>query len=537
LPSAPAKASRSTLLWLVLLGAAAALLLDIALHKILYFALQRQDQTWLLYAASRVLSGTQLYGPRLVETNPPLIIWLNIIPAWLAIHLHLQPLVVLDSLVTLLLVLSSAWSIRILRIAGVLRGRTASFVAFVFIFAAPTVILRNFDFSEREHILLLLLLPYLIASFFQLANTITLAERIALGLAAGLAASIKPQYAIIPLGTELFLALWYRQARRLYRPELLTLSLTGLAYIAAVRTITPLYFSQIVPLLRDAYPAYRGNHPILWVMLHEIPYDLIFSVTLLVWITTRRKLRYAVAPIGLLAASFFATIAFGIQRTGWPYQTVPRNALLLAAIFWITAELTASTIARLQPDKHFRLLITITLLLVLLPNTLFSLKRLKYGRSTGHPTLEQRVYASLPPGTTVYVLSTNFYNFSDVLHDHLLWGGRYNHLWMLPAIVLNEGTTGTPPAAIALPPARTQQLATLLRSNVADDIHTFAPAVIFVEHCNPTTHPCFALENLTFDTLAWFQRSPAFAAQWHNYHLQQSAEDFDVYARSESSSH
>ncbi len=67
------------------------------------------------------------------------------------------------------------------------------------------------------------------------------------------------------------------------------------------------------------------------------------------------------------------------------------------------------------------------------------------------------------------------------------------------------------------------------------DLHTFAPSIVFIEHCDPATHACFALENTSFDTLAWFQRSPAFAAEWRNYHLQQSAEDFDVYARNPSS--
>ncbi len=146
-PNAP----RFKLLWLILLGAVIALLFDITLPSIFFFAWQRQDQTWLLYAAARILDGTQLYGPRLVETNPPLIIWLSTLPAWLAIHLHLQPLVVLHSLVTLLLALSSAWSVRILRVAGVLRGRTAIIASFALLLVAQTWVL-DVDFAEREHI-------------------------------------------------------------------------------------------------------------------------------------------------------------------------------------------------------------------------------------------------------------------------------------------------------------------------------------------------------------------------------------------------
>jgi hypothetical protein len=535
LHSGSTKASRSTLLWLILFAVAIGLLFDVAVYQISFYALQRQDQTWLLYAAARLLDGTQLYGPRLIETNPPLIIWLNTLPLWLAIHLHLQPLLVLHSLVTLLIVLSSAWSIRILRAAGVLRGRAATLAAFALLLVAQTFV-RDFDFAEREHILVPLLLPYLFASFFQLSASLGLAERLALGFVAGLGGCIKPQYAIIPVGTELFLTLWYRQLRRLWRPEFLAFILTGIVYIAAVHLVTPLYFTQIVPILRDAYPTYRGSQPTLWVMYHGVLYDLVFAAVLLAWAVFRRSLRFPVAPIGLLTASFFATVSYGIQQTGWPYQTVPRNALLVAAALWLTAELLTPAIARLQPNRHLRLVSAIILLFVALPTTAFALRRILHGRNTGKPTTEQRVYASLPPGTTVYVLSTNFYNFSDVVQHHLLWGGRYNHLWMLPAIVRNQAAeAGGPRAAFPLSPVRVQQLSTLLSSNVASDLHTFAPSIVFVEHCNPSPHPCFALEDLTFDTLAWFQRNPAFAAEWRNYHLQQSAEDFDVYARNPTS--
>jgi hypothetical protein len=173
---------------------------------------------------------------------------------------------------------------------------------------------------------------------------------------------------------------------------------------------------------------------------------------------------------------------------------------------------------------------------VVLPATLFALKRIVRGRNQGAITLQQQIYATLPPGTHVYVLSTNFYNFSDVVHDHLLWGGRYVHLWMIPAIVRNEeAENGGPPAAFPLPPARVEQLATMTRTNIAEDLHTFAPAFVFIEHCVPEK-PCFGLEGLTWNALPWFLRSPVFAAEWkQHYRLQQTTSDWDVYTRISSS--
>jgi hypothetical protein len=314
---APAKAIQFTRLWLVLLGVSIALLLDIALHKIFFFSPPRQDQSWLLYAAARLLDGTELYGPRLVETNPPLIIWLSTPPAWIATHFHIQPLLVLHSFVTLLLALNSVWCIRVMRTAGVLRGRTATFTALTLLLVAQTW-MDSVEYAQREHILVLLLLPYLLASCFQLATRLSLTERIALGFVAGLGISIKPQQALILLGTELFLALWYRQLRRLWRPELLAFILTGFVYIVAVRYLTPLYLTQIVPILRDTYWAY-GKYPSLRVMFGRPAFDLFFTASLLVWIVFRRSLRYPVAPIALLVASFSASVSFSLQHAGWAY--------------------------------------------------------------------------------------------------------------------------------------------------------------------------------------------------------------------------
>ena len=48
------------------------------------------DQAWDIYAANAVLHGVTLDGPRLVETNPPFLIWFFSLPAMLANMLHVS---------------------------------------------------------------------------------------------------------------------------------------------------------------------------------------------------------------------------------------------------------------------------------------------------------------------------------------------------------------------------------------------------------------------------------------------------------------
>ena len=143
------------------------------------------------------------------------------------------------------------------------------------------------------------------------------------------------------------------------------------------------------------------------------------------------------------------------------------------------------------------------------------------------------VLARCPPGTPVTMLSINLMGTSDVLRDHLLEGGRYHHLWMLPAIVLNErAEAGGPPARHRIPPARLRYLEQLQRANVAQDLRTRRPAVVIIPQCKPTPdEPCQGLYGQSFDILGWFLRSPDFASAWKSYRHQSGDAYFDAYMR------
>jgi hypothetical protein len=79
---------------------------------------------------------------------------------------------------------------------------------------------------------------------------------------------------------------------------------------------------------------------------------------------------------------------------------------------------------------------------------------------------------------------------------------------------------------------RVRQLSDIQRSDVADDLRTRRPAEVIIPHCLPTTEePCQGLYLMSFDILAWFQRSPAFAAEWANYRRVDGNPYFDVYRR------
>jgi hypothetical protein len=241
-------------------------------------------------------------------------------------------------------------------------------------------------------------------------------------------------------------------------------------------------------------------------------------------------------PPALIAACLGAVLAFAQQAKNWPYQFYPQLALLACALGWPVLERLTALLRVTLRDLSSWLLPALAALLVVI-----SLPPLLHMGRTHDKTVSQTpdsafldaTLAGLPPGTSVDLLSINLMGTSDIVADRLTLAGRYNHLWMLPAIVLNErAQQGGPAARHPLSPERTAQLAALLRSNVADDLTHRTPEIILVPHCKATTaEPCQGLWNTDFDILAWFQRDPGFTQAFAPYRRMAGDDFFDVYRR------
>jgi hypothetical protein len=102
---------------------------------------------------------------------------------------------------------------------------------------------------------------------------------------------------------------------------------------------------------------------------------------------------------------------------------------------------------------------------------------------------------------------------------------------MLPGIIQNElGPTGPPAPFKRLPPQTVTRLATLQRTQSAEDLNYWQPSVVLIQHCT-MQQSCAFIEGKNFNMLSWFLQSPEFAAAWSHYQQQPGLEDFDVYKR------
>lgn len=516
---------RATVSPLTLLAIIGAALLFLNRVLVLLASPAGHDQSWYLLAAQRLLSGATLYGPRLSETNPPLIIWFSAIPVLLARLIHSSPAFALYLTVLAMILLSSVWSVRLLRLRtsyakGLPLFLAACAIAFVELDISPD------DFGQREQLLVILVVPYILAATIGAINRLSIAERCALGVAAGLAVCLKPQQLLIIVGLELFLAISARSIRRAIAPEILSMLLTGGLYVLLVRFLTPLYMQKTVPLLFETYWAYR-TIPALALAGAQWSLLLLALAALATCFVYRKVLHDPATTTGLIVCSFASSIAFDIQHAGWDYQRFPSREFFLLALFYLMIDILRPIIDR-SPRLSMRFAIVSVGLIAI---SLSALAVRLYRRPPVEHNELDDFFAQYKPNTTVYVFATTVEPFSSVFNHDLNWGSRFPALWMLPAIVQNEEVQANPPALFKrIPPPMLSRLSTLQRNDTTHDLNFWKPSVILVAHCK-VEGLCQALEGRNFDMISWFLQNRGFADAWSHYQKSQSLPSYDVYTR------
>lgn len=313
-----------------------ALLLVFALALFLRHALQLNlDVSWGITMSDKILSGGRLYVD-IIENNPPAAVFLYLPWVALARLLSIRPEIAIDAAVFAACGLSLWLSGCILRLAPFPFRR--GFLAVVF--AAALVLLPAQIFGEREHFAVILLLPAL-AIFVLRAGRIVPPWRwiAAAGIAAGLAACIKPHFALAVVFVAAAAAWSAKSWRPLLAPE--NFIAAGLAVAGAIATIVayPEYLRDIVPLVLTVYVPVKAP---LWRLLTHYAVPL-WAAMLLMTVLFGQKAALTAPRSLLLAASCGFALAFAIQGKGWPYQSYPMLVTALCALvvafaeYWLAA--------------------------------------------------------------------------------------------------------------------------------------------------------------------------------------------------------
>lgn len=291
------------------------------LREVLFFPkmdmIPNPDSSWLIYVAQRMADGQKPYID-FMETNPPLILWISLLPVWVGRFLHISPFMVFSFLVTLLNIASLVLVARTIRGRELLGskpvfGAVLLYIAFGFFLLSPAI------YGQREFLFISLVLPYLIKSLAGAGKERKkyISDFIIITMAA-IGFAIKPFFLLLWGANEFHKAIQRRSLFSIFSFTNWFIGLAQVAYFAAIYHFTPEYINVILPTVLTTYFAYET----LWSSIFKIIGIVAGTTIFLVWMAQPHgDFRKVITRI--VVWMMFCAMLIVLQRKDWLNHLYP----------------------------------------------------------------------------------------------------------------------------------------------------------------------------------------------------------------------
>lgn len=470
------------------------------------------DVAWILYASGRLMDGARLYID-VVDNNPPLVFWLSAIPVAasrlfgatdaLAYNIFVLCIAAL-SIWTCDAVLKRAWK----PATKGYRPAVASLLATAFL-ALP-----GYEVGQRDHLMCMLVMPYIFASAGRMASDVELPRRILLpiGVCSAIGFMLKPFFLLLWVVFEAHLFFSKPGKRAWKRLD----NLIIVALLAALGAITLVFASEYLRIARmavDVYGAYSEMSGFLTTSPVLIAAPLAAS---LLYFLFRPFPRTSELCLCLLIAMVVFLLTAVAQFKGFAYHFVPALTASAAlgglALLGFVEKLGESgkIAAAAGPAARGALILLITLLVG---------QRLAYAadrtvwrdREPARQSFIDAVTAQAG-GKTVVVFSTDLRPaFPAVNLAGARWASRFSCYWLIPGLYSPEER-----ATVPFPyrdPAQMGDTERYFIDSAIEDMTRWPPDLIVVDR-----RPVKQAMGLTaFDFLVYFMRDTRFAKMFEAY--------------------
>ncbi len=474
------------------------------------------DTAWYLYSGERFLEGGRLYRDIFVDVNPPLVLLLTLPATALARWLGVFPVDVFVVYGFVLIALSLAATARILRADQQLAPPMRR--GFIVLAALAMTVCTMGEFGQREHLLIVLALPYLCLLALRASDVpVNRLLAAAAGGAAALGFALKPHFLLIPIGLEIYRAAVSKRVGALVRPETLSLAGVGLLYGAGVALLVPEYLDRIVPYALEVYNnAFR--HP-LWVVLFR-PETLLVPIALVLCLRQRPAI-HGLPLSGVMFVTAVCTFAaYTAQAKGWRYQLYPTTASLFLGFSYFALAQWRGRLRDCGPmyGRPWLPAAAAALTVVVLIATLIY-RGGYHNRLMGTflPYVEAQA-----PSQSILVLSSNVSaGFPMVNYSGVGWSSRFPTLWLLPgALLQRHATDGTDDMLL-------DEIERYTRNAVLADFTSHPPDLVIVDNREKKSY----FGDLSVDYIDYFTEDPRFAAIWTSYEWVANEGDYRLYRR------
>lgn len=449
------------------------------------------DVAWVLNSSERLLHGGT-FGRDIVAANPPLIWWLSALVAGLAGLIGADPIVTFRAVVLLLI----AGVLLVLNrgLARVMDDRARAI--FLTIVALLLTIGVHRDFGQREHLAVVLCLPWLL---FVAGNAPNHSKAALAGFVAGIGICFKPHFLAVPLLVWAFVALRDRSLRPVLRLDSVAIVLTGLTYLVAAWFFARPYLTEVLPLISQVYWGFE--YPLVAVVANNpLPVLLAPAALTVAWQSGWRTAPTipALASVGFLSAAL-------AQSKGYSYHFYP-------VLFFALVSITLAALTKSRACNRIVALLSLGagLLLTIVqaaPALTYRSASGAYGQQTA--CLVSLVQENVPESGGFMAFSTHPYpGFPVANYSHRRWIAATNSRLFLPAIARLRAKIGlSPEAARVLTLAETSERAAALKEMAN------RPELVLVD-AQKSRH---AIGRLPVDFIAFYTEDTAFARIWSDY--------------------
>ena len=420
-----------------------------------------------------------------IDMNPPLIVYLNVVPAALARLLGSSPIVTFQLSILLLLVISGS------EIYGVLRKRRMGLHAagrglVLLAWISSYFLLDWYGIAgQREHLFVLLYVPYLFLRILRhRGGSVNAWFAAVLGAEAGIGASLKPHFLLTALGVEIVLLVAMRRGQTLLRSENIALASVVGAYLihwlfvpAAMREA---FFSRWAPLVYRSYHVYDMSTQEMAEKVFNSPISAFALAAALIAVLrgTRRHARLRHYLLALAAMAGMTLVMVFLQHKGWRYHRIPLDiaGLLCLAVLVSRGHRPSALGSRRFSVRNIFVVGTLGILLTVW----FAGRTDALASVPSFAALRQVVENRTQPDDRVLVVATSVYPaYPMLLQTGRRAGSRY--AWSFPIALYYADAK---PAAADRPIYRRRQEAPaeerqFLRE-LDDDVHRLNPQLIIV---------------------------------------------------------
>lgn len=467
----------------------------------LYYAARpiNHDTGWFMYAARGMLAGGTLYRD-FIDVNAPMAYCSMLPAAWLSTLPFFSNEAALTLSILIYILVAYILCVAVMRRMNLpARMQTLLPIALLIMMC----FMPHYAFGQREHIFAVLLMPYALAAAVRSENkALPRGLAIACGIAAGLGASVKPPFLIVPVFIEAAVLLRQRTWKLGFTYDVLALAgSTAVIYLVSY-LLYPHYWQDILPSAVALYEPYNNFQFLSDALFLQAPLFFIGFIA-----GDYRGRGPIIATRWMLAATTIGAFAlFILQRKGWPHHALPILMFMSALFVFNLSDLKTRTV-RDRKNAWLRGGITAVAITCAF--------YLAYFGGNVNPDMQAGVEERLQDTDgSFYIMSTgNYPAFPIALNPKYKWTSRFPQLIMLPGLIKAE-LDGAP-----------SPYAQDFHAAVLEDIQREKPSTIFLY----TDTDAGGVDGNMM--MQWFQEDPAFVDEWRHYHWTGSAGVFAVFRR------